>query len=92
MKPNTSIAMQQLITQIQTSLPFDKSEHEICEGKCVGCPKKMLEYIGSELDHYQCQLNNEEIPTLGELSNLARIAKKVHRNMLRNNLVEPLAI
>ena len=87
MKPNTSTAMKLLIHQIQTALPFEKPEHEICAGKCVGCAKKMLEYMGSELDHYQCQLNNEETPTLGEISNLARIAKKVHRNMVRNSLV-----
>jgi len=87
MKPNTSIAMQRLIEQIQSALPFEMPEHEICAGKCVGCPKKMLEYIGSELDHYQCQLNNEIHPTLGEISDLARIAKKVHRNMAKNSLV-----
>jgi hypothetical protein len=87
MKPNTSVAMQTLIEQIQSVLPFEMPEHEICAGKCVGCPKKMLEYIGSELDHYQCQLNNNVTPTLNELSDLARIAKKVHRNMARNNLV-----
>ncbi len=87
MKPDTSTAMQILIKEIQTALPFDKPEHEICEGKCVGCPKKMLEYIGSELDHHQCQLDNKEKPTLGELSDLARVAKKVHRNMARNKLV-----
>ncbi len=87
MKPNTSMAMKMLIEQIQIALPFEKSEHEICAGKCVGCPKKMLEYIGSELDHYQCQLDNEEAPSLGEISDLARMAKKVHRNMARNNLI-----
>jgi len=87
MKPNTSMAMKTLIEQIQTALPFEMPELEICAGKCVGCPKKMLEYIGSELDHYQCQLDNEEIPTLAEISDLARIAKKVHRNMARNELV-----
>jgi len=87
MKPSTSVAMQVLIEQIQTALPFEKPEYEICAGKCVGCPKKMLEYMGSELDHYQCQLDNAQTPTLGEISDLARIAKKVHRNMARNNLV-----
>tara|TARA_R110002050_G_scaffold129250_8_gene250778 strand:+ start:3070 stop:3336 length:267 start_codon:yes stop_codon:yes gene_type:complete len=86
-KPNTSTAMKLLIEQIKEALPFEKPEHEICEGKCVGCAKKMLEYMGSELDHYQCQLDNGEIPTLGELNDLARIAKKVHRNMVKNNLV-----
>jgi len=44
----------------------------------------MLEYIGSELDHYQCQLDNAETPTLSEISDLAIIAKKVHRNMTIN--------
>jgi len=87
MKPNTSTAMKMLIEQIQAALPFETPEHEVCAGKCVGCPKKMLEYIGSELDHYQCQLNNDEIPTLGELSDLARVAKKVYRNMMKNNLL-----
>ncbi len=87
MKPDTSTAMQILIKEIKTALPFDKPVHEICEGRCVGCPKKMLEYMGSELDHYQCQLDNYEKPTLSELSDLARVAKKVHRNMARNKLV-----
>jgi len=87
MKPNTSLAMKMLIKQIQSALPFELPEHAICAGKCVGCPKKMLEYIGGELDHHQCQLDNEETPTLGEISDLARIAKKVHRNMAINSLV-----
>ncbi|MGL1956794.1 MAG: hypothetical protein OCD00_05695 [Colwellia sp.] len=87
MKPNTSTAMTLLIKQIKTALPFDLPEHEVCAGKCVGCPKKMLEYMGCELDHHQCQLDNSEIPSLGEISDLARIAKKVHRSMARNNLV-----
>ena len=87
MKPNTSTAMKMLIEEIQSALPFEKPEHDICAGKCVGCPKKMLEYIGSELEHCQCQLNNHEIPTFGEISDLARISKKVHRCMSKNNLI-----
>lgn len=79
--------MKMLIEQVQSALPFERPEHEICAGKCVGCPKKMLEYMGSELDHYQCQLDNEVIPSLGEISDLARVAKKVHRSMARNSLV-----
>ncbi len=39
-KPNTSTAMKLLIEQIKEALPFEKPEHEICEGKCVGCAKK----------------------------------------------------
>jgi len=49
LKPNTRIAMQQLIAEINEVMPFGLSEAEICAGKCLGCPKKLLEYISSEV-------------------------------------------
>jgi len=87
MKPDTSTAMTILINQVKDALPFEIPEHEICAGKCIGCPKKMMEYIGFEVDYWQCKLNNDDIPSLGDVSDLARIAKKVHRSMSKNNLV-----
>jgi len=87
MKPDTTTAMKILIKQIKVALPFDMPEHEICAGKCVGCPKKMMEYIGFEIDYWQCKLDNDEIPTFGDINDLARIAKKVYRSMAKNKLV-----
>lgn len=86
-KPKAAEAMRLLITQIKNALPFGMSEHDICAGVCVGCPKKSMEYIGSEIDYWECRLANNDNPTLGDISDLARIAKKVHRSMERNNLV-----
>ena len=87
MKPDTSTAMGDLIKQVEDTLPFGLSEAEICAGKCVGCPKKLLEYISSELDYWKCELDNEIVPKLGDVSRLAHISKKVHRSLGRNGLV-----
>ena len=87
MKPYPIQAMHSLISQIKDSLPFNLTETEICAGICVGCPKKMMEYISFELDYWECGLQNGETPTLRDINNLARIGKKVHRSLTKNSLV-----
>jgi len=79
--------MRKLIAEIKMALPFGISEHDICAGVCIGCPKKSMEYISSEIDYWECRLANDEAPTLGDISDLARIGKKVYRAMTKNNLV-----
>lgn len=88
LKPNTRIAMQQLIAEINEVMPFGLSEAEICAGKCLGCPKKLIEYISSEVAHYQSQLDNGTLTSLADISNLARIATKVRRSLERNGLIK----
>ena len=89
LKPNTQVAMQQLIEQINDVMPFGMSEAEICAGKCLGCPKKLVEYISSEIDHHQATLDSGDKPSLADISDLARIATKVRRSLARNGLVSP---
>ncbi|PCI60613.1 MAG: hypothetical protein COB35_08705 [Gammaproteobacteria bacterium] len=87
MKPDVQTAMKMLLQQINETFPFAMPEAEICAGKCVGCPKKVLEYLSSEVDYYQAQLDNEQTPLLGDISRLALVAKKSHRSLSRNKLV-----
>ncbi|MBL4910181.1 MAG: hypothetical protein JKX78_09265 [Alteromonadaceae bacterium] len=87
MKPDPTTAMTVLLQQINDTFPFDKPEAEICAGKCTGCPKKVLEYVSSEVDYYQAQLDDKQTPLLGDISRLALIAKKSHRSLARNKLV-----
>ncbi len=87
MKPDVRTAMQLLLKQIHENLPFDKPETEICSGKCIGCPKKVLEHLSTEIDYYQAQLDNNETPLLGDVSRLALLSKKAYRNLARNHLV-----
>jgi len=87
MKPNATTAMTLLLQQINDTFPFDKPEAEICAGKCIGCPKKVLEYLSMEMDYYQSQLDAKQTPLLGDISRLALIAKKSHRSLKRNKLI-----
>ena len=87
MKPDPTTAMTILLQQINDTFPFDKPEAEICAGKCIGCPKKVLEYLLMETDYYQAQLDAQQIPLLGDISRLALIAKKSQRSLQRNQLL-----
>jgi hypothetical protein len=87
MKPDATTAMTILLKQITETFPFDNPEAEICAGKCIGCPKKVLEYLSSEVDYYQAQLDDNQTPLLGDISRLALIAKKSYRSLARNKLI-----
>jgi hypothetical protein len=86
-KPNTTIAMRQLIEQIRTRLPFDLSEEERCGDTCQGCSTKLLIYLESELDVWQIKLDQGVVPGFGDLSRLAGQAKKIAAVLERNGLI-----
>ncbi len=87
MKPDTPTAMKNLIEQVRESIPFGLSEAEICIGTCRGCPKKLMEYLDQELESWNDRLNAGEIPTLGDVSILAKTSGKIHRALSKNHLV-----
>jgi hypothetical protein len=64
MKPGRHTAMSILITQVRDEYPFTLSETKICAGKCVGCPKKLLELADSELSYWEARIENNEQPLL----------------------------
>lgn len=87
MKPDTSQAMRQLIDQIEQTIPFGLSEEELCVKTCVGCPKKLLDYLHGEIEHREGLLAAGDIPTLGDLNKLGRTSKKIYKALERNRLV-----
>ena len=88
MKPNPPTAMQNLITQVRGEFPFTVPEAQICAGKCVGCPKKLLELVDTELCDWESRLANGETPLLGDISRLAKLCKNIRRGLVRNNLLK----
>ncbi len=80
--------MQQLIGQIRAAIPFDRPAAQVCTGDCQGCSRTLLEFLQTELDAWECRLNQGECPGLGELSRLARIARRIHRVLKENSLIE----
>jgi len=82
--------MRQLIDQIRGALPFDLPEARVCSGPCEGCSMKLLEFVETELESWEQRLDQGETPNFGDLSKLARTARKVHRVLLDNGLAEPV--
>lgn len=79
--------MQQLIMQIRQAIPFDLPESQICSGICIGCAKKLLEFLISELDGWEFRLNQGATPTLGDIEKLVKTSKKIYRVLELNKLV-----
>ncbi|MRI32032.1 hypothetical protein EOPP23_03335 [Endozoicomonas sp. OPT23] len=87
MKPEPQAAMNQLIEQVREAIPFGLSEAEICSGECIGCAKKLMEFLDQELEDWSTRLDQGEVPKLGDLSKLAKSSTKIHRVLTKNNLV-----
>lgn len=84
-KPTTQQAMRLLIDEIARQIPLNIAEAAICQGRCSGCPKKMLEMLDSELSYWRAEPNN--VPTLADLKQLEKLARRTHRVFLKNNLI-----
>lgn len=90
MKPNTTVAMQQLIDRMRTAIPFDMPEAQLCTGECNGCSVKLLEYLDGALADWEGRLAAGERPNLGDLDRLGRTSRKVYRVLTANGMVPPL--
>jgi len=87
-KPDTPEAMRRLIGEIRRRIPFDLSEKQLCRDGCNACSLKLLEYLSSELENWEARLESGEKPGLADLSQLARSARKIHRVLVKNGIVE----
>ena len=88
MKPDTSSAMAQLIRQIRDAIPFDMPEAYACTDNCNGCSMKLLEFLDMELLDWERRLAEGERPNFGDIQRIARMARKIHRVLLKNGLVD----
>lgn len=87
-KPDTARAMAELVAQIRAKIPFDElDDARVCSGGCIGCAKKLLEYLEQEIIHWEYSLARGESPSLGEIHKLARSAKKIYKVLQLNKLV-----
>ncbi|WP_245831896.1 hypothetical protein [Solemya velesiana gill symbiont] len=55
--------------------------------ECKGCSMKMLEYLASELDNWEYRLEQGEVPSFGDINQLAKSAKKIYRVLEKNGIV-----
>lgn len=86
-KPDTRTALQSLIDEVRSTLPFDLPAAQVCNGICNGCSKKLLDFLDMELLDWQSRLDAGDVPRLGELDKLGRTCLKVYRVLEKNELV-----
>lgn len=85
-KPNTTEAMHSLLSEIRRCIPLDLPEASLCGGKCLGCSKKILEMLDTEVCFWESRLD-DEVPGLADLKSLQRLAERTHKILKRNQLV-----
>lgn len=91
MKPDTTTAMNSLIEQIREAIPFDTPQEELCDGPCTGCPKKLMEYLDTQLEECESDIAVGEKPSLGDLQRLAKTSRKIHAVLKKNGLIKEQA-
>lgn len=91
-KPDRPTAMKNLIREVRMALPFEQPEANICSGPCEGCSLKLLEFLDTELESWEFKLKAGEIPSLGEISRLAKTSQKIYRVLEKNELVSKSSV
>ncbi|WP_299177550.1 hypothetical protein [uncultured Neptuniibacter sp.] len=86
-KPDVSEAMKELIEQVREVIPFDIPPAQLCDGPCTGCPKKLIEYLDTELEEWEYRIKQDQQPTLGDLHSLGKTSRKIHAVLKKNDLV-----
>jgi len=89
-KPNLETAMHQLIADVKEQFPLEDPETFVCgpKGECVGCPKKLLELVDTELTYWEHSLSRGIVPNFEEIRQFGKLCKNVRRGLKRNGLVD----
>ena len=88
-KPDRITAMQQIIDAVKDEFPRYNEDTFKCgtDNSCVGCPKKLMELVDSELSYWQYQLNRGISPTFDEIYSFGKMCKNVRRALVRNKRI-----
>ncbi|NOI28747.1 hypothetical protein [Vibrio coralliilyticus] len=88
-KPDRMSAMLSIIQQVKQELPLYAPETFVCgsKGNCVGCPKKLLELVDSELTYWESVMERGITPQFDEIRRFGKMCNGVRRGLQRNGLV-----
>nr|WP_041416343.1 hypothetical protein [Shewanella halifaxensis] len=89
-KPDRTTAMRQIIEQVKLELPLYEPETFVCgpDGSCLGCPKKLLELVDSELSYWETAIANGQTPQFDEIRRFGKLCTNVKRGLARNGVLE----
>ncbi|MFV0448379.1 MAG: hypothetical protein ACK5MF_07950 [Vibrio sp.] len=88
-KPDRITAMQQIIDEVKEQFPLYNEDTFKCgtDNTCIGCPKKLMELVDSELSYWQHQINRGIEPGFDDIRRFGKMCKNVHRSLVRNHRI-----
>lgn len=88
-KPSLTQATRQLIEDVKLELPLYADDTFVCgpSNTCIGCPKKLMELVESEVSYWESALSRGIAPNFEELRRFGKLCKSVKRGLVRNGLV-----
>ncbi|OAN17852.1 hypothetical protein A3K86_02745 [Photobacterium jeanii] len=90
-KPDRITAMQQIIDAVKLEFPLYQEDTFVCgpDNSCIGCPKKLMEMVDSDLTYWEHQINRGLPPTFDEIARFGKMCKNIRRALVRNNRIAP---
>lgn len=88
-KPDRITAMQSIIDAVKETFPLYQEDTFTCgpDNTCIGCPKKLMELVDTELTYWQHQINRGIPPTFDELRSFGKMCTNIRRALVRNNRI-----
>ncbi|ELA8200659.1 hypothetical protein RGL65_004766 [Vibrio parahaemolyticus] len=88
-KPDRVTAMKLIIEQAKHELPLYESDTFVCdtESNCIGCPKKLMELVDSELSYWEHTISRGIAPKFDDIRRFGKLCTNVKRGLIRNNIL-----
>lgn len=88
-KPNLTQATYDLIQQVKHQLPLYEKDTFVCgpDNNCIGCPKKLMELVETEVSYWESSLARGIAPNFEELRRFGKLCSSVKRGLVRNGVV-----
>ncbi len=88
-KPDLKSAMLQLIEQVKDELPLYEPATFVCgpDGNCIGCPKKLMELVDTEVCYWESAIERGIVPKFDEIRLFGKLCKNVRRGLVRNGIL-----
>ncbi|GDY27497.1 hypothetical protein AHAT_33870 [Agarivorans sp. Toyoura001] len=88
-KPDRITAMKSIIVQVKREFPLYEEDTFECgtANNCIGCPKKLLELVDSELSYWEHAMKRGVQPKFDEIRRFGKLCKNVKRGLVRNQII-----
>ena len=88
-KPDRITAMQQIIDAVKQEFPLYQADTFKCgpDNSCIGCPKKLMELVDTDLCYWQYQIQRGIAPSFDELNRFGKMCKNIRRALMRNGRI-----